>query len=167
MKTISKLLVLLVFMFAVTSCREPWKDSSDGKQQLNQESITSELVRKVGLPAIHNGYQMQTYKDVLEKLDQANLATYTYLVSAMSGKPVFLSNSIGYGIPASTQYTSPSKIVFRTNERDMVMPQADPNGLFSGSTHGTYVQLVNPKDGKPYVAYIEPDIIVLPFKLPE
>ena len=46
------------------------------------------------------------------------------------------------------------------------LPQADPNTLFSPpSAEGTWVLCVNPETNKPTPLYVEPKIIVSPFKL--
>jgi hypothetical protein len=48
----------------------------------------------------------------------------------------------------------------------MALPQADPNGLFSpASAEGTWVLLKDPNGKETRPVYIEPRIIVSPFKL--
>jgi len=95
------------------------------------------------------------------------LVTYTYIVPEMTGKPVFLCNSIGYGIPAATQYTNPQKIAAAQHQTGYaVLPQADPNGLFSpASAEGTWVMCKDPNGDKVRPVYIEPRVIVSPFEL--
>lgn len=89
--------------------------------------------------------------------------TYTYTVPEATGHPVFLCNSIGYGLPAATQYTNPEKY----ERNGATIPQADPNGLFSpDSAEGTWVMCSDPDgSGKTRPVYVEPRIIVSPFKL--
>jgi hypothetical protein len=126
--------------------------TSDQRQNQAQEVLLQEGVSKVGMPAIKNFREKKLLKDILEMRDQDGLTTYVYLVSEQTGKLIYFGEAIGYGIPYSTQYTNPSK--------------ADPNGLYSpASAEGTWVMLKDPngKDVKP--VYIEPKIIVSPFKL--
>jgi hypothetical protein len=101
--------------------------------------------------------------------DQTGLVTYTYLWNEMQGKKVFLCNSIGYGIPYATQFTNPEKIVERLSQGGYaILPQADPNGLFSpASAEGTWVMCKDPNSDKTRPVYIEPKVIVSPFKLSE
>jgi hypothetical protein len=85
----------------------------------------------------------------------------------MTGKFVFLGQSIGYGIPYATQYTSPQKEDGSVNTHYAILPQADPNGLFSpASAEGTWVLLKDPNSNDVKPVYIEPRVIVSPFKLP-
>lgn len=87
----------------------------------------------------------------------------------MSGKWIYFGKCIGYGIPYSTQYSNPEKDLYNTSMSNVHhnIPQAEPNGLFMPtSSEGTWIMLINPdnsQDIKP--VYIEPKIIVSPFKL--
>ena len=59
-------------------------------------------------------------KDIIELCDQDGLVTYTYLENmnpvivhgntSLGGKLTFLGQTIGYGIPYATQFTSPQRI---------------------------------------------------------
>jgi len=102
-------------------------------------------------------------KDIIELRDQ-NVATTTYIVD-MNGKTHKICNSVGYGLPYATQYTNPSRVVYDSGHGGQVIPQADPNGLYSpASADGTWVLCVS-KDGKPKPVFIEPRIIVSPIPL--
>lgn len=137
--------------------------SSDQKQQEQQEKLLQEGTSQTGMPAIKNFRERKLLKDILELRDQEGLTTYTYIVSEMTGKLVFLGETIGYGIPYATQYTSPQK---KMDYRDIALPQADPNGLFfPASAEGTWILMKDPNSKKAQVVYVEPRIIVSPFKL--
>jgi len=48
------------------------------------------------------------------------------------------------------------------------LPQADPNGLFMPtSSSATWLMMIDPETNKPRPVYIEPEIIVSPFRLVE
>ncbi len=146
--------------------------SSDELQTRQQETILKEGTSSVGMPAIKNFRERRTLKDILEMRDQDGLTTYTYLFSQNTGKLTFLGESSGFGIPAATQFTSPQKVVDgcpnHSGRCPMVVPQADPNGLFSpSSAEGTWVMCKDPKGSKVLPVYIEPRVIVSPFKLAE
>jgi hypothetical protein len=145
----------------LTGCIE---ESSDTKQRVQQERILQEGTAQTGMPAIKNFRERKLMKQIIEMRDQDGLVTYTYTVPETTGRPVFLCNSIGYGLPAAMQYTNPEKYASTSG---VTLPQADPNGLFSpDSAEGTWVMCTEPSgSGKTRPVYVEPRVIVSPFKL--
>ena len=158
--------ILMFFCVVFISACEREKPTSDQVQQKQQERILEEGTAQTGMPAIKNFRERKLLKDIIEMRDQDGLVTYTYIVPEMTGKLVFLCNSVGYGLPAATQYTNPEKIIESPNYVRTTIPQADPNGLFSpSSAEGTWVMCKDPKGDKVRPVYIEPRIIVSPFEL--
>jgi hypothetical protein len=163
-------ILALVAMFALitmgaSGCNETDK-SGDAVQTAQQEKLTSEATAQTGMPAIKNFRERKLLKDILELRDQDGLTTYTYVFAEQTGKLIFLGESVGYGIPYATQYTNPQKIADSWESGYAILPQADPNGLFApASAEGTWVILKDPNSSKTSVVYIEPRIIVSPFKL--
>lgn len=159
-----RIVTIVIVCCSFTGCGQP---TSDSKQQAAQEKLLDEANSQTGMPAIKNFRERKLLKEILELRDQEGLVTYTYLWNEFNGKLVFLGETIGYGIPYATQYTNPQKLDRKHTTGDWhVMAQADPNGLFSpASAEGTWVLLKDPngKDVRP--VYIEPRIIVSPFKL--
>lgn len=159
---IALLVAAVALQAAQRQCGGP--PTSDQKQAAQQEVILNEGTSAVGMPAIKNFRERRQLKDIYEMRDQEGLVTYTYLFSEMTGKTSFLCNSIGYGIPSATQFTSPEKTVPSYNGV-IPMPQADPNGLFSpAAAEGTWVTCLGP-DKQQHPLYVEPRVIVSPFKL--
>ena len=162
MKTIVSVSAIALLGVTLVGCDD--FTSSDEKQRAQQEQILKEGTAQTGMPAIKNFRERKLMKQIIEMRDQDGLVTYTYTVPETTGRPVFLCNSIGYGLPAATQYTNPQKY-----ERisGVTLPQADPNGLFSpDSAEGTWVMCSDPSgNGKTRPVYVEPRIIVSPFKL--
>ena len=160
MKTFASVAALAVLGVTLTGCIE---ENSDDKQRAQQERILSEGTAQTGMPAIKNFRERKLMKQIIEMRDQDGLVTYTYTVPETTGRPVFLCNSIGYGLPAATQYTNPEKVEYQGT----TLPQADPNGLFSpSSAEGTWVMCSEPNgSGKTRPVYVEPRVIVSPFKL--
>jgi hypothetical protein len=140
--------------------------SSDSIQRRQQELILAEGTAQVGMPAIINFRERKMLKDIIELRDQEGLVTYTYLVSEMTGKlGDFLCVSVGYGIPYATQFTNPMKVL-RPSSYGITLPQADPNGLFSpASADGTWILCKDPSGNDVRPVFVEPRIIVSPFKL--
>lgn len=140
--------------------------TSDDVQRKQSERLLAEGTAQVGMPAIKNFRERKLLKEILELRDQEGLVTYTYLYNEREGKLVYLGETVGYGIPYSTQFTNPEKSEWHHNGGWINLPQADPNGLFSpGSAEGTWVLLKNPNGKEVEPVYIEPRIVVSPFKL--
>jgi uncharacterized membrane protein YciS (DUF1049 family) len=151
--------------FWLRGCIESNK-SSDTVQSTQQEKILKELTAQTGMPSIKNGRERKILKDIYELRDQDGIVTFTYIVAEMTGKLIFFGETIGYGIPAATQYTNPQKVAYSGQQYSTVIPQADPNGLFSpSSAEGTWVLMKDPAGSKVLPVYVEPRIIVSPFKL--
>jgi hypothetical protein len=160
--------LILLCVLVTLACEPEVPKDSDGKQRDQQELLLAEATSQVGMPAIKNFRERKLLKDILEMRDQDGLVTYTYLVSDYQGKLVFFCDSIGYGIPYATQYTSPEKPVMHSGDYggNFTLPQADPNALFSpASADGTWVLCKDPHGADVKVVYVEPRIVVAPFKL--
>lgn len=163
-----KNITAVIAICSVLAACDVAQPSSDTIQREQQEVLLKEGTAKTGMPNIKNFRERKLLKEILELRDQDGLVTYTYIVAEQTGKLVFLCNSIGYGIPAATQYTNPQKVEFSTTHAlAWNLPQSDPNGLFSpASAEGTWVMCGDPgTSGKARPVYIEPRVIVSPFKL--
>ena len=145
-------------------------DSSDEQQRVQQERILREGTAQTGMPAIKNFRERRLLKSIFEMRDQESLTTFTYTYSEMTGRIVFFCDSIGYGIPYATQYTSPSKLEDESHGSEGIalatLPQADPNGLFSpAAAEGTWILCKDPEGTDVKPVYVEPRVIVSPFRL--
>lgn len=156
---------ILALTLCTVACEEPVQNADQVEKQ-RQEVLQKEAVNQVGMPNITHFQERRNLKLILEKRDQANLATYTYTFSEVSGKLTKFCDSVGYGFPYATQYTSPQKAQWMTERGYLVMPQADPNALFSPSAaDGTWIMCKSPA-GSVEPVYVEPKITVSPFPLP-
>jgi len=138
--------------------------SADRMQREQQEQLSMQGVMSVGMPAITNFAEKRMMKDILEMRDKMQ-PTYTYLAGEQQGViGEKVCDSLGYGLSGATQYTNPQKIADRSQGGYAVLPQADPNGLFSpAATEGTWVMCKVRGSDKVSPQYIEPRIIVLTF----
>jgi hypothetical protein len=161
--------LLVILIIVIAGCEDARQPSSDQRQQAEQERILQEGTSSVGMPNIKNFREKRMMKDILEMRDQMDYVTYTYLFSEFQACVVFVNEGIGYPVPYSTQYTNPQKVAQSGHQYGYaILPQADPNGLFSpSSSEATWSLLKNPngRDAKPI--YSEPKLIVSPFKLPK
>jgi len=159
---------LMVFTFVMFGCGPDNHDyrSADQKQADQQEKILQEGTAQTGMPAIKNFRERKLMKEIIELRDQSGVNTYTYLHSEQTNKLTLVCESVGYPLPYATQYTNPSQIADHYQGSYAILPQADPNGLFTpSSAEGTWVMCKNPngKDVKP--VYVEPRVITSPFPL--
>lgn len=159
------LMIVLLLAFTLTSCKMP-PSSAESDQKEKTEALQAEANRQLGMPAIVNFQERRMAKQILELRDQT-IGTHTYIVNQMRGCLVYLGASIGYGLPYAVQYTNPQKTIEgQTQGEFTTIPQADPNGLYMPpDAHGTWVMMYNEDDKKTTPVYIEPDVIVSPFRL--
>ncbi len=158
-------IILMGLILALTACddRPPTSDQIANRQQ---EQLSRQAVQEVGMPAITNFQEKRFLKQILELRD-TKLSTITY-TQDFNAKLHKLCDSVGYGIPYSTQYTNPQRVVQLYTAHDgIAVPQADPNGLFSPpSAEGTWVLCLNPESKDVAPVYVEPRVIVSTFPLP-
>lgn len=163
-----RILVLLLCCTAV-GCYKRQSTSFNATKKTDQ--LMAEAYRQIGMPNVKNFQQRKTLKMIIEQCDREDLVCYAYMVAKYSGKLIYLGRCLGYGVPFSAQYTNPERVV-PVSERAatirgvVTLPQADPSGLYvPTSSSATWLLLVDPETNEPRPVYIEPEIIVSPFKL--
>jgi len=149
---------LLSMILAFTSC-ENSPQTSDQRQNKLQEELAQQAFDQVNLPDMKNFTQKKQAKMIIEKCDQAGLIRYAYVKNEMNGKFRFISKVIGYGLPYSTQFTSPEKTEHPYGGVWYNIPQADPNGLFMPpSANATWVLTIDPTNGDIDLSYMEDNV---------
>lgn len=163
-----KYTAILLAVLALAACDNPYQATTAAKEAAAQERMTAESNQQVGMPAVLNFTEKRNYKMVYELRDKPNYATFTYLVG-MHNELKLLCHSVGYGIPESSQYTSPNSLQLVDDAHIHAyetLPQADPNGLYSSpSANGTWVMCLDPATGKIAPVRSEPNVITSPFPL--
>jgi len=159
-------LIAVVFMSCITTP----KSNADKELQKQTELSMREANRQVGMPGIVNYQEKKNLKWIYELCDQEDFICHAYLFNTMTGEVgQYLGQCIGYGIPYSTQFSNPEKINGREmlgNETIQSIPQSEPNGLFKPEgLSATWLIMIDPETKKPRPVYVEPEIIVSPFKL--
>jgi len=161
-----RLVLFCVLAAMLTACGKTPDENASQIERRKQGEMTLRGIEAVGMPSIVNFAEKRMMKDILELRDR-NVATTTYIMD-MNGKLHKICDSVGFGLPYATQYTNPQMPQQPFGGNTYVLPQADPNGLYSpASADGTWVQCVDPKTKKATVVYLEPRIIVSPFPLGE
>ena len=157
--------ILLASIVLLASCDLNGETSRTEQEQTEQQGkLVSEAQKQCGLPALVNFQERKMMKKVIEQRDKADLVCYAYLFSNQTGRLIYIGKCMGYGLPYSTQYTNPQRVDLLTGGI-VAIPQPDPNGLYMPSdAHGTWLLMIKP-DGDTTPVYVEPDVIVSPFKL--
>lgn len=147
------LLVLAIVSLLLSACAES-AVSNEKYKVLDQQKIYGE-----NQPIPQFDWSLE--RDVLIQLYSMRndaISTYTVVVSSF-GNLLWECPSIGYPIPADTQLTAPEFYY----SSGAVLPQAEPNGLFSSkNTVGTWVMCVL-EDGTVYPVYTEMNANTFPF----
>lgn len=173
MKT--KIMMMLFAVMTLTACdltdASAKPKSTDRIIQEKQARVMREAQRQTGLPSIKNFQEKKMLKMLYELRDQENLVCHAYLCNEMEGKVgQYIGRCIGYGLPASTQYSNPEKIAhsdqnYHSSRNWVKLPQAEPNGLFMPEgLSATWLMMLD-SDGTARPVYIEPKIIVSPIPL--
>ncbi len=170
----NKILTVVIVAFVMLSCEER-HPTADAVLRKQTEKQMSEAVREIGLPATPNFQEKKMLKWIYELCDQEDLICHAYLFNEMKGQiGQYLGECIGYGIPYSTQFSNPQKAVSYARQLGYgfsdgnlgTLPQPEPNGLFKPEgLSATWLIMIDPKTKKPRPVYVEPTIIVSPFKL--
>lgn len=162
------ILALPVMLMTGTAHAQFWGTTADNEARKQQEVLQNQAMNSIGMPAITNFSERRQLKQIFELRDQA-IATYTYLVGMDGRVGQKLCDSVGFGIPYATQFSSPMRVA-RSNETqqqgNVALPQADPNTLFSPpSTAATWILCLNPENKQAVPLFVEPNVIVSPFRL--
>ena len=177
------IIVLAVLMLTLMGCATR-VDSVESQEQYAVQQNMEEMTRQVGMPFIDDFFEKKMAKQIFELRDNADLITYVYTQN-LNGQYVYLGKGIGFGLPYSVQYTNPEKVVnalgesvdeywkngrarVSANYPNIIIPQADPNGLYMPEgLSATWIMLINEDSGEPEIIYTEPSIVVTQSKLPK
>ena len=173
-----KLLAIGVLMASMlVGCGQ--RETASSKENNYTQDLMEQSSSIVGYPDVTNFFEKAQLKEIYELRDDPNLICYWYTKNDMTGKWIYQGECIGYGIPYTTQFTQPDTMqraalpVLDINGNDKgrneyfteVLPQADPNGLYSSaSTSATWI-LTTDKDGNIKPTYVESEITVSQSKL--
>lgn len=155
------ILALGATLLALSAC-----DASNPARQRQTAAVNSlsdQGDRLVGMPGITNFQQKRLVRDIYERTDKATI-TYAY-VQGLDGRLTCLGQGIGYGVPYGTRSTPPESTngVYQDNT---TLAQPEPNGLYlPDNASASWWQMLNPETGKIDVIYLEPNVVISPFKI--
>lgn len=137
MKLNFKYIIAALAVLSVVGCATTSDADDNERNKVIQQRL--EAQRQVGLPSITNFTEAKAMKRIYELRDKADYLTYTYIVD-MNGKLHFLTRSIGYGMPYSTQMTNPQRV--ESYYYSLTLPQPEPNMLFMPESARWYLDYV-------------------------
>ena len=178
MRFLTSLTLTLTLMMGIsTSASAGWFDppepTSDANMRENMEQLIQQSQRVVGMPSIVNFFERQMVRMLYEIRDNPEFRTHSYNVT-MTGEFIKICDSIGYGINASIQFSSPEKVVDtrrmtgQAGPDVITLPQMEPNGLaMPEGLAATYIMCIDPDPNVEGIkaVYVEPEVIVSPFPL--
>ena len=149
---------LAVVGLIAAGCTQPNANSQEAAIVNQQQAIYSQTQ-----PVPIYDYS-QDRATLLQIYNAKNEARQTWaVVLSNNGVPIWTCPSYGFPIPATTQLTNPSSVGQpNTLTSGIVLPQAEPDGLYTGTNLGTYVLCVRP-NGDIVPIYAEPLVMSFPF----
>lgn len=150
--------VTMIVLLSAGSC-----DTSSNDKQTNKSNNAGNTAQeKWGDPNITNFEEYKLLKEVYELRDKSNLVMYAYL-QGNDGSLRCYGRVVGYGIPYATQMTPQ----YTSSSNGATDPVREPNALFMpDSAEATWIRVIDETTGQTAVEYVEPRLIVSPFKKP-
>lgn len=176
-KRILAVIIMLLTVGALAGCGQ--RETASSKENLYTQELMEQSNAIVGHPEVTNFFEKSQLKEIYELRDDPNLICHWYTKNDMTGKWIYQGKCVGYGIPYTTQFTQPETMqraalpALSVNGKDKsyneyfteVLPQADPNGLYSSpSTSATWI-LSTDEEGNITPTYVESEITVSQKKL--
>jgi hypothetical protein len=153
---------ILAFLLLFAQSCDSAQPSTESNQVNDQQTIYSDN------QPLHK-YDYSPERDELQQIYDARMKVVnTWTVIYSMGKPIFVCPSKGYPIPYTTQLTNPSQVQEDHSEYggNVVIPQAEPNGLYTGTSTATWVLCIRtlPGGGSEIdPVYSEPDALAFPY----
>lgn len=149
------LLLLMIILFTASSCDGGSSDNQTAKESdaVDAQQTTYDNNQKVP----HYDYSPE--RDELIQIYNSRMQIVnTWTVFYPIGKPPTMCASRGFPIPYTTQLTNPQKVNKgdSTVNPSTVTSQAEPNGLYTGTTSATWVLCL--RNGKLNPVYAEEEV---------
>ena len=138
-------LVIGALIGALTACTP----SATSNDQKNNDAQLQKYQANQPIPQADWSQYRQSVIDITQAQIHG-VATTTFQFNLGVADPIDSCPSIGFPVPSTAQLTNPDQAV----SSGATVAQAEPNGVFTGDSSGTYIVCVDP-NGKKYVDYWE------------
>lgn len=158
-------IILATLIFGVTVAACGLSNSSTTNEQKVVDSQQEQYAKVQPIPFYDYSAQRQALIDIY---NSQNLQQQTWdVVTSYSGQFLFECESQGWPIPADAQLSNPLQIAGAylgntSTWESGVVGQAEPNGVYTGNTQGTYILCLR-ADGKLSPVYTENNVQMFPF----
>lgn len=142
-------LALLVMMVVCAGC-------SMDQKQTEANVVNDQQTTYSNNQPVHVYPYSPERAELQEILDARMKDVNTWTVVFSMGVPIFSCPSKGFPIPYTTQFTNPSVVA-----GTVTLPQAEPNGLYTGQTNATWILCI--RDGRNVPVYSETDAIAFSY----
>ncbi len=165
MRRLAILLPACILLMGASDDCGSQRSEADKRMDAATRAMTQQGVAQVGMPGVTNFTEKKIVRKLYELRDQ-NIATFAYVMD-MQGRLWHVCDSIGYGLPYGVQFTNPHTPMFPDYHDSQMSDQPEPNGLFMPpGAEGTWVICASDKKrGDMEPVYVEPRVIVSPFKM--
>ena len=156
-----KLATLMLVALLVASCGGINNSTTQEQGVVNAQQ--QQYNKAQPIPFYDYSLQRQALIDIYNSQNQ-NSQTWD-VVTSYSGQFLFQCEAVGWPIPAAAQLSNPSQVVEvqgAWNKINGVVGLAEPNGIYTGNTQGTYILCSRP-DGKIAPVYTENNVQMFPF----
>jgi hypothetical protein len=157
-KPLAVLAVIAVGMVLTAAGCSESKTSSSARNESNVAATQLDQFLKAQPVPMFNWSQLRQNLIEIETAQANTTATTSFMFlqsgAGATGPLVHWCPSIGFPIPATYQLTAPEGAAYRQNYDDLVLPQLESTGVYTGDTTGTYVMCVG-ADGKAFAFYHE------------
>lgn len=163
-KLVAVFVLALVAGIVIAACGGKEEDtiSSGGKLEHNtQQQIENNYGQSQPVPILTNSQVRENLIEIEEAIAEG-VQTTSFFFNLGVATPIKSCPSIGVPIPATAELTNPEQIIkdntgLNNGGGNVTLPQMDPDGIYKGSTEGTFVLCINAK-GEAYVDYWEGNV---------
>ena len=155
--------MILCLIFVFFGCED---SSSASKDKQYTEEVKNQVLDTVGYPNLAHYFEASQLKEIYELRDDPKLVCYWYTKNDLTGRWVYEGKCIGYGIPYSASYTAPETTKYDGYYDSAVIPQSEPNGIYTNgmSTSATWILAID-EGGNIVPEYVESAIRVSQYKI--
>lgn len=156
-KLIAPLVVAATAVTALAACGQETQSATSKDQSVVADQL-SRYQKNQPVPQFDYSQYRQTLIDV-ESAEVHGTATTTFFFHMGVQTPFTSCPSIGFPLPSTAQLTNPDQVErhYDNGGGNVVIPQQETNGVYTGSSTGTYVVCVQP-NGTKRIDYWEGDV---------